>query len=250
MPRGIRHTIRLLTLACAVAAAGCGGGLFGQQYEYEEELYLDLDGSAQVNVNASTAALVALRGVDLPIDPQASVTRQQVGALFAHPGADVSVSLSRRRGRQFLHVQIEVDDFRQLSQIPPLAWSSYNLARRDEAVEFTQLVGPPAGKDVGNVGWDGTELVAFRLHVPSEILFENSGEDVKRGNILEWEQLLRDRLEGQPVSVEVHMAPESILSTTLTLFGVAIVAVAATFAAVLWWVIRRGREADVAESHS
>lgn len=250
MPRGIRRTIKLLALVCAVITAGCARGPFSQQYEYEEELFLYLDGSAQLNVSGSTAAFVALRGVDLPLDPGAPLDRAQVRAIFEHPGADVSASLSRRQGRRFVHVRVDVDDYRVLPRIEPFAWSSYRLARRDEVVEFRQVVGPPAGRDVGDVGWDGTELVAFRMHVPSEILFENSPEEVKRGNILEWEQSLADRLAGEPVALEVHMAPESILYTTLLLFGASVLAVAATFALVLWWIARRGREADVAESRS
>ena len=37
--------------------------------EYEEDIYLALDGSADVVVNASVPALVALRGLDLSLDP-------------------------------------------------------------------------------------------------------------------------------------------------------------------------------------
>ena len=102
---------------------------------------------------------------------------------------------------------------------------------------------------MGDVGWDGTELVAFQMHLPSEILFENSAGDVQRGNILEWEQPLAARLRGEPLELRVQMAPESILYTTLLLFGSTIVAAAAAFAGVIWWVARRGRHTDVAESH-
>ena len=60
---------------------------------------------------------------------------------------------------------------------------------------------------------------------------------------------LAARLEGEPVDLEVHMAPESILATTLTLFAATIVAVVLTFAAAVWWIARRGREADLPEPH-
>jgi hypothetical protein len=106
-----------------------------------------------------------------------------------------------------------------------------------------------APRQVADVGWDGTELVAFRIHVPSEILFDNSGKPIQRGNILEWEQPLAARLEGTPVDLHVRMATESILQTTLLLFASTIVAAAATFGIVLWWFARRGRGADMAESH-
>jgi hypothetical protein len=44
------------------------------------------------------------------------------------------------------------------------------------------------------------------------------------------------------------MAPSSILYRTLLLFGSTILAAAATFAGVIWWLARRGRDTDPAES--
>ena len=70
---------------CALIASACG--VLAQKYEYEEEMYLRLDGSATVNVNASVASLVALRGVDLPVDPKARLDRGRVRALFQTAGA-------------------------------------------------------------------------------------------------------------------------------------------------------------------
>jgi len=250
MSVGTRRSLGLL-LACAVIMAGCSGRLLQPQYEYEEELSLDLDGSATLSVNASAAALVALRGVDLPVDPDDRLDRLRVRALFEQPGAEnVRVSLSRRDGRRFVHVRLDVEDVEQLARIAPLSWSTYHLARGSDAIEYRQVVGAPARTAVGDVGWDGTELVAFRMHIPSEIFFNNSGHEIQRGNILEWEQPLAARLDGEPIEVEVHMATESILYTTLLLFGSTVAAAGATFAVVIWWLARRGREADMAESPS
>ena len=68
-----------------------------------------------------------------------------------------------------------------------------------------------------NVGWDGSEVVAFRVHFPSRILDHNARDlekdvpsEIARGNILAWEQKLSDRLDGQPVanlSERVVLAP-------------------------------------------
>ena len=237
-----------VVLCCSAIAAACSGRVLKPQYEYEEELYLDLDGSATLNLNASVPALVALRGVDLPTDPRARLDRDRVRALFAQRDSEVTLSLSRRDGRRFVHVSVQVDDIRQLAGIQPFSWSTYRFSRDADRADFHQAVGPPSGRDVGNVGWDGHEVIAFRMHVPSEILFENSAEDVRRGNILEWEQALSARLHGEPLDLRVQMAPESILYSTLLLFGSTIVAAAITFALVLWWVARRGRPTDVAES--
>jgi hypothetical protein len=243
------RTLLALVVAAALSAA-CGRGVFKQQYEYEEELYLSLDGSATLNLNASVASLVALHGVDLRTDPSARLDREQVRALFQQPGADVAVSLSRRDGRRFVHVRVDVDDVRQLSRITPFAWSNYRFDRRDDVFEFKQVVGAAAAKPVAGVDWDGTEMVAFRMHLPSEILFHNSTADVQRGNILEWEQPLAARLKGEPIELQAHIATESILYTTLLLFAGTIAAAAVTFAAVVWWVARRGRSADVVEPAS
>ena len=239
-------------LLVAVTVAGCArSGVFRPEYEYEEEIYLALDGSATINVNASVAALVALRGADLDVDPRARVDRERVRALFSAPGAPARVSLSRRDGRRFVHASVDVDDIRQASRIAPLAWSTYAFERQGDVYEYRQAVGAPAPHPpVGDVGWSGEELVLFKMHLPSEILFHNTQTGVLRGNILEWEQPLRDRLAGAPLDLQVHVDTESILFTTLTLFGMAILAAALTFALVIWWIARRGREGEAAASPS
>jgi len=250
--RGVHPRVALVALCVvvAVATASCGQVLT-KQYEYEEELYLALDGSATLNVNASVASLVALRGADLPADPRARLDRERVRALFASPGAVVRVSLSRRDGRRFVHASVDVTDVRDLQSIAPLSWSSYRFAREGDVLEFRQLVGMPKRADVGDVGWTGKEMVAFRIHVPSKIPFHNApSRRTERGNILVWEQPLTERLQGQPIDIQVQMEPQSILASTLLLFASTILAAAATFAVVVWWVVRRGRAPAVAGSNS
>jgi hypothetical protein len=243
-----RTLLLLLVAAAAAMAPGCSGVL-KPEYEYEEELDLSLDGSATLNVNASVAALVALRGVDLDVDPRARIDRDRVRALFAGPGVTVTrVSLSRRNGRRFVHVGLEVEDVRRLSQVPRFAWSAYRFDRRGEVMEFRQAVGAAAGAAVGDVGWTGDEMVSFRLHLPSVVPFHNSPGGLERGNIVTWEQPLSERLQGTPLALQVNMEPESILYSTLLLFGSTIVAAAIVFAVVIWLVARRGRAAAAAES--
>ena len=254
---GSRALAALLLLVCcaafAAACAGGPGGVFKKEYEYEEELYLSLDGSATLNLNASVPALVALHGFDLPLDPRARLDRNKVRALFAGPGVTVTrVSLSRRNGRRFVHLGMKVDDVRRLPRVAPFAWSSYRFERHGDEMDYLQVVGKSAAKPVGDVGWTGRELVAFRMHIPSRIPWHNATDHtVQRGNIVAWEQPLTDRLQGVPLDIEVHMEPKSILYSTLLLFGATIVAAALTFAVILWWVIKRGgREADVAASRT
>jgi hypothetical protein len=247
-----RLLVWLLAL-CAIAAGCSGRGVFNREYEYEEELYLALDGSATLNLNASVASLVALHGLDLDPDPRARVDRERVRAMFGGEGARTSVSLARRDSRRFVHVSVRVDDVRELPRLAPFAWSSYRFDRRGGTVEFRHAVGPPAGggrgAKHGAIQWKGDEVVAFRLHLPSEVLSHNSPSGrTERGNILEWQQPLSDRLAGQTLNIAVDLEPESILYTTLILFGSSIVAAAATLALIIWWMARRGRESEVTEA--
>jgi hypothetical protein len=102
-----------------------------------------------------------------------------------------------------------------------------------------------------NYGWKGKELVAVRLHLPSRIVDHNArdidsneGSAVQRGNILAWEQLLTDRLDGRPISIEVRMDRQSILYTTLWLFAGAFAAAVLLLCGIIWLTIRKGaREA-------
>ena len=88
MPVSPRQALALAALAL-IALASCASP-FGRQYEYEEELYLDLDGSATLVVNSSLAALAALHGLDVPLDPTASVDRDAIRELYASPVTDVT----------------------------------------------------------------------------------------------------------------------------------------------------------------
>jgi hypothetical protein len=239
-----------MAVVAALLLSACGGRLVKKQYEYEEELYLGLDGAATLNVNASVPALVALRGVDLNPSSRARFDREAVRAFFVGPGVTVTaVSASRRYGRRFVHVSMDVADVRSLQRVAPFAWSTYRFSRESDMFEFKQVVGAAAGSHVSDVGWDGSELVAFRMHLPSRIAYNNApSHRTERGNILEWEQTLADRMRGMPVEIDVQMETQSILSRTLLLFGTTILAAFATLAAVIWWVARRGRNSDVVES--
>jgi hypothetical protein len=236
------HAGVFVILVCAIGSGCAGAGVFKPEYEYEEELYLSLDGSATLNVYASVASLVALRGADLDPDPRARLDLDHLRAFFGAPAVPVSISLSRRDTRRFVNVSVNVDHVRELARLAPFAWSAYRFDRRNEVVEFRQTVGPPVATH--SLHWTGDELVAFRAHLPSEIVFHNAPSgNIERGNILVWEQLLTDRLAGRPLDIQVDLASTSILARTLLLFGSTVVAAAVTLAGVVWWISRRGREA-------
>jgi len=244
-----RRTVWLGALRVVVLLAGVAGGaacsnVIARKYEYEEDVYLRLDGSATVYVNAAVPALVALRDAPLPLDPAARLDRNDVRAFYEGPGVRVaSVSVSRREGRRYVHLQIAVDDIRALSALRPFAWSAYSLAPRDGLLVFTQQMTTAAGRDVGTVGWQGDELVAVRLHLPSRVPFHNApSRTVERGNIITWEQPLAARAKSDPLAIEVHLEQESILFQTLTLFGSMAALAVAVMGGFIWWVRRSGRK--------
>jgi hypothetical protein len=243
----------LLVALIAAASTSCGGPLFGKQYEYEEDMTIALDGSATLFVNASLASLVTLRGMDVPVDPNARIDRDHIRDLFSSPATSVT-RVSRpwtRRGRRFVQVRIRIADVRRLREAPAFAWSKYGFTQENGRHVFTQVVGPAAMKpgSLKNYGWDGKEMVAFRLHLPSKILFHNARDvetnetaSVARGNILAWEQPLADRLDGRPVEVRVEMESQSILYRTLWLFAGAFLAAIMLLGLLIWWFVWRGKD--------
>jgi len=242
----VRLAFALLLIA-SLASIACGS-VIARKYEYEEEIFLALDGSATVYVNASVPALVALRGVALPLDPRARLDRTVVRDLYESAVSHVaSVTTSRREGRRYVHLRLTVPDVRRLGEAPPFAWSKYQYHEQEGQYEFTQTVGAAANQSVGKVGWDGTELMAVRLHLPSKVTFHDSpSKKVERGNIVVWEQNLAERQKGAPLAITARMETQSILFRTLALFGAMGVLVVITFIAAIWYVKSRAPQAPKA----
>jgi hypothetical protein len=240
--RIFRAAMFVLIVLTGAAAAGCGSGGLFRPYEYEEDVYLSLDGSATVYVNASIPALDVLRGAPFDADPRARLDRDAVWRFYTTPVTRVTaINELRRSGRRFVHVRLDVDDIRRLGEALPFAWSVYDFHLDDQRYVYRQSLGAPAGQPTVNAGWNGREVVAFRLHLPSRIEYHNAGaNNMKRGNILVWEQSLSDRLRGTPLVLDAQMRTESILYSALTLFGFTCVAVAGLFAIVIVAVRRSG----------
>jgi hypothetical protein len=237
-----------------VAAAGCANPL-GRQYEYDEQLYLGVDGSAELVINASIAALVALRNLPLDPDPAVPVDRDRVRQAFSDPGCG-EVTVNRpwtRSGRRFVQVVLEQDHVGGFAGCGPVSWSTYSFERSTgedgiDHVHYSQVIGPPTSGDPGVVNWTGQELVGFKLHVPSRVLYHNVRrlEDGQpgapdRGNILTWEQTLADRRAGRQIHLDVRMHGQSILNRALWLFAGAFTAALLLMAAVVWLFLRRAR---------
>jgi hypothetical protein len=255
-----------MRVACALGAIGLTLALsgacanpFGRQYEYEEQYYLDTNGAVTVVVDASVPALVALRGVTLDPAPTSRTDRAEIRRQAEAAGCTVLRVDEpwRRNGRRFVQVSIQADDVRELAKCGWLAWSTFSglVPETDAAfgpvAHYRQEVGAAAGGNPGAVSWDGTEIVAVKLHLPSRIFFQNARRledggirDAERGNIVTWEQRLTDRMAGKPIEIDVKMSPQSILHTTLWLFAGAFVAAALAMMGVIWLLVKRGAAAQ------
>lgn len=252
-----RRWIGVAALVCVAAmmsvASGCG--LLGREYEYEEQLYLDPSGSATVVIDSSIPALVALRG--LPIDPAVSarIDREAIRAWLTSHGCDVTRIPDpwRRHGRRFIQIRLSTDDVKSLGGCALTSWSRYSglSALNDGSVRYAQTIGGAANGDPGKVNWDGSELVAFKLHLPSTILEHDAQvlpggpQEPERGNILTWEQHLSDRRTGTPIAIAVRMDQQSILRHTLTLFVGAFIAALIALATVIWLIKRSTRTSAI-----
>jgi hypothetical protein len=238
----------------SLAVAGCDNPL-GVEYEYDEQLYLGVDGSAELVINASIPAFVALRNLPLNPDPSVPVDRDQVRQAFSDPGCG-EVTVNRpwtRDGRRFVQVVLEQNHVGNFATCGPVSWSTYSFERSTgeggiDEVHYSQVVGAPTAGDPGNVNWTGAELVGFKIHAPSSILYHNvrrleDGEpgEPDRGNILTWEQTLTDRREGRQLHLDVRMLAQSILTRTLVLFVGSFAAAVVVLMMAVWYVLRRAK---------
>jgi hypothetical protein len=261
MPSGWRAALLAVIVAAAATVSACGGtgGPLGTEYEYEEDLTLSLDGSGTLVVNASVAALSALRGLPLntALNARADELKEQIRTLYTSDHVRVGrISNWTRQGRRFLGIHLTVTDVRALPKSAPFSWASYDLHEEGEHVVFRQTLSKPAVSGSLPAGLTGDEIVAFRLHLPARIRFQNSrylekdeSRPAARGNIVTWEQRLRERLLGKPIAyaesrqpdvMEVRMDRQSILYRTLWLFGIAFVAALLVIAGLIWLTMRRG----------
>ena len=256
----VRAAAVAIALAALVAACNGGSGPLGPEYEYEEDLTLSLNGAATLIVNASVPALVALHGLPLNADPRTrgDQLKTQIQELYASPATRVGrIGMWTRHGRRFVGIHLSVTDVRALPHTSPFSWARIALREEGDQLVFREALSRPAAAPdaLARAGLSGDEIVAFRLHLPARIRFQNShyrdradSRPTSRGNILTWEQRLEQRLEGQPIAyaedrtpdvMEVRMDRASILYRTLWLFGFAFLAALVVIAGLIWLTIRR-----------
>jgi hypothetical protein len=249
-----RRAVIVAFLVCLVASEwGCRrvSRMLGREYEYEEDITLSVDGSAVININASLASLVVLRGLPLDVNPRVKFEPSKVRAAFEAVGCAVTrVSSSPwiRENRRFVQIRLDLAHITDAAKCGVLAWSTYSFGEANGLLAYRQTVGMPAGGDAKGINWKGNELVGFKLHLPSKIQSHNVRDvdthealQPERGNILTWEQYLRDRRLGTPLVMEMTMERDSILYRTLWLFAGAFVAALAVMGGLIAWTVRRGR---------
>ena len=267
----MRAAVAALVVAAAVAACNGQRGPLGPEYEYEEDLTLRLDGSATLIVNASVPALIALRGLPLNAElrTRGDQLTTQLRDLYASPYTTVGrINNWMRHGRRYVGIHLTVTDVRELPKVAPFSWAKYELREDGDQVVFREALSKPAATALSNEALakaklTGDEIVAFRLHLPARIRFQNShyldrpeSRPTSRGNILTWEQRLGQRMDGKPIAyaadrtsdvMEVRMDGQSILYRTLWLFGLAFLAALLAIAVLIWLTMRRA-PADPASS--
>ena len=252
-----RCAVIITFLLCVVMSdLGCRrvSRMLGREYEYEEDITLDVDGSATINVNASIAALVVLRGLPLDPNPRLKFEPEKVRAAFEAAGCTVTRVSSTpwiREGRRFVQIRMDLPDVRKAGACGALSWSTYAFGDANGLLAYRQTVGMPAGGDAKGINWKGTELVGFKMHLPSKIQSHNVRDletheplPPERGNILTWEQFLKDRQIGTPLVMEMTMERNSILYRTMWLFAGAFVAALLVMGGLITWTMRRGRASE------
>ena len=134
---------------------------------------LSLDGSAIVYVNSSVAALDALRGAPFDTASNAAIDRDAVRAWFTTPVTHVTrrpdaVSPQRPalRSRQ-------AGCRRCAELVAGCAVGLVDLLVRQgwRSLRLSPGRGRASRQRGGDAGWTGDEIVAFRLHLPSNVVY-------------------------------------------------------------------------------
>jgi hypothetical protein len=223
-------------LVLATALHGC------LTYEYEHEFWLRVDGSGSVNVTGRPLLWTAFKELGDPADPEGTVTKDAVRALFERSGLRVRrVTLTHRGGKAYLFVSADFDDINRLSYTP--AFPDLRVALVEEG-DHLELDGswqrPLEAPDIGDRDREG--LMAVRFHLPSRVYsHRNAAEGVERGNILSWREDVASALDGRRLEFGAVMDEHSILFSTVLLFAAAVVLAVLLLAGGLWALVHRGR---------
>ncbi|HEY6554888.1 MAG TPA: hypothetical protein VI669_16150 [Vicinamibacteria bacterium] len=223
--------------AVLLMAAGLRGCL---TYEYEHEFWLRVDGSGTVHVTGRPELWTAFKGLGDPQDP-ATVTPEAARALFRKAGLEITrARITRRGGRPYLFVSADFKDVNALSGSAAFPDLRIALVREGERLRLRGEWRRPPTNALALGATDG--LLAVRFHLPSKLYeHQNAPDGVERGNIVGWRQDVTAGLHGGPLVFGALMDERSILSSTVVLFGGAIVLAALILSLGVYAVQRRGR---------
>ena len=231
----------VVALLLALSLRGCVA------YEFEHEFWIRVDGSGTVNVTARPELWAAMKGLRGATAADEDSAIQAVRGLFESSGLRVRrVTLTHRAGRPYLFVAADFTDVNRLAGTPAFPDLSLSLRPEGENLRLDGRWSRPSGlPDVGVDARDG--LMAVRFHLPSKVYsHRNAFAGVERGNIVGWRETVAEGLAGRPLELGALMDRRSILMSTVGLFAIAIAAALAILAGVLWWVVRKGRQAQTA----
>jgi len=223
-------------LLALFAASGCA------TYEYEEEVFLEVDGSGEIRMSGSTAVIEALHGLD-----EAGAERAK--SLFEAEGVELISALeTERERRKFVHVRARFSEWDKLCLVPAFRDRGCRLVKGEDGLELGLSLPPPRAE--APEGLDPRAQLALRYHLPSTIRYHNSPRNIERGNILSWSRTLREHFAGRPLDVEVRFDRRTVLEATVSIMGIALGLVAASIAAALFLMVRKGRRQLRAEAIS
>jgi hypothetical protein len=227
--------------ACVLLAAGIRACT---AYEYEHEFWLRVDGSGSVSVTARPELWGAFKGLGRADDPEGAATREAARALFERSGLTVNrVDITHRGGRPYLFVSADFKDVNRLAGTPAFPdFEKLSLGHAGERLDFYGLWKRPAAR-AEKPADDG--LMAVRFHLPSKVYeHKNADGGVERGNIVGWRQDVTQGLAGQRLEFGAIMGAQSILWSTVGLFGLSIVGGLGVLAIALYLAFRRGRRSE------
>jgi hypothetical protein len=217
-------------------------------YEYEHEIWLNVDGSGTIEVTGPPALWTAFKSLPLPEGGDPEAVKRAARELVERSGLEVRrVTLTKRRGRPYLHVVADFRDVNRISYTPAFPDLRVGLRREGGRLHLDgSWQRPIEALPGGAADRDGT--MAVRFHLPSKVYgHRNAAFGVERGNILGWLQQTGAALDGGRLEFGAEMDERSILFSTVMLFAGAVVLAVLLLAAALLAVVRHGRK-DLARS--
>lgn len=231
----------MLLLLVSAISMGC------LRYEYEHEFWLKVNGSGLVHVTGQPWLWNAFKGVGSSSDPDGTVTTEAVRELFTRAGLRVRrVTLTYREGRPYVFVAADFDDISRLSGSPAFPDLDVHLTSDGPRLRLEGTWQRPGDRPAPSQR-DPSGLMAVRFHLPSKVYtHDNATSGVERGNIVSWRQDVVAALRGQALHFGVWMDGRSILWSTVSLFGIAILGALLTLGGLLYLLSRKGRKAKTA----